>query len=239
MSRWSTEGAKPYNLRRNWAKILAAGGISIPASYTAHISPIASSVHHTELLRRVKSGEKSAFETPYVVWLQAYDHVVTVEPANQIQELWEFQHPNPEISQHGNSHNRRQAVAKFRTSNARAKISGIAGYFEAVLYKDIQLSTRPDRINAKSPDMFSWFPAFFPLKVSACWNICSLSATFLDPGRRYGDTCILLATYGWSEGVVWMVYWGVFYYTRWHGWWGNGAGQIWHEWDPQSRRKGK
>jgi type II protein arginine methyltransferase len=145
--------------------LLAVGGISIPASYTAHISPIASSLHHTELLRRAKSDEKSAFETPYVVWLQAYDHIATVEPADQIQELWGFQHPNPQISPNGNAHNKRQAVAKFRTSNGRAKVNGIAGYFEAVLYKNIQLSTRPDRINEKSPDMFSWFPAYFPLKV--------------------------------------------------------------------------
>ena len=57
-------------------------------------------------------------------------------------------------------------MARFRTTKARAKINGIAGYFEAVLYKDIELSTRPDQIDAKSPEMFSWFPAYFPLKVS-------------------------------------------------------------------------
>jgi len=56
-------------------------------------------------------------------------------------------------------------MARFRTTKARAKINGIAGYFEAVLYKDIQLSTRPDQIDTKSPEMFSWFPAYFPLKV--------------------------------------------------------------------------
>src|SRR5271170_7303796 len=37
--------------------LLAIGGISIPASYTAHISPIASSRHHTDLLRRAKSED--------------------------------------------------------------------------------------------------------------------------------------------------------------------------------------
>jgi protein arginine N-methyltransferase 5 len=144
---------------------LAVGGISIPASYTAHISPIASSRHHTDLLRRAKTEENNPFETPYVVWLQAYDHIVTLRPADQIQQLWEFKHPNPNFSASGNAHNKRQAVARFRTSEARAKINGIAGYFEAVLYKDIELSTRPDQIDYKSQDMFSWFPAYFPLKV--------------------------------------------------------------------------
>ena len=142
------------------------GGISIPASYSAHISPIASSRHHTELLRRSKSDEQGAFETPYVVWLQAYDHIATVEPADQIQQLWEFRHPNANTSAQDNSHNKRYAMARFKTTKARAKINGIAGYFEAVLYKDVQLSTRPDQIDLKSPEMFSWFPAYFPLKVS-------------------------------------------------------------------------
>lgn len=100
-----------------------------------------------------------------MVWLEAYDHLDTKNPADKIQELWSFQHPNPNISNMCNSHNKRQRMARFRTTNARAKINGIAGYFEAVLYKDVQLSTRPDQIHLKSPDMFSWFPAYFPLKV--------------------------------------------------------------------------
>ena len=40
-------------------------------------------------------------------------------------------------------------------------INGLAGYFEAVLYGDIKLSIRPED---HSPEMFSWFPIFFPLK---------------------------------------------------------------------------
>lgn len=155
------------------------GGISIPASYTAHISPIASSRHHTELLRRAKSDDQGAFETPYVVWLQAYDHINTLQPADQIQQLWEFQHPNPNIIAQDNSHNKRYAIARFRTTTARAKINGIAGYFEAVLYKDIQLSTRPDQIDLKSPEMFSWFPAYFPLKVFILSFVWLTRATFL------------------------------------------------------------
>lgn len=147
------------------AKSIAVGGISIPASYTAHISPIASSRHHTDLLRRARFEDPGAFETPYVVWLQAYDHLATIHPADQIQQLWEFKHPNPSITASGNAHNKRQAMARFRTTKARAKINGIAGYFEAVLYKSVELSTRPDQIDLKSRDMFSWFPAYFPLKV--------------------------------------------------------------------------
>jgi protein arginine N-methyltransferase 5 len=100
------------------------------------------------------------------VWLQAYDTLPTLDPEDQIQQLWEFKHPNPNIAKSGNIHNKRQAITKFRTSKARGKINGIAGYFEAVLYKDIEISTRPDQIDVKSQDMFSWFPAYFPLKVT-------------------------------------------------------------------------
>ena len=162
MSRWRPTRPKSYFPFDQTNQ--AIGGISIPASYTAHISPIASSRHHTDLLRRVKTDDNNPFETPYVVWLQAYDHIATVNPAHQIQQLWEFKHPNPHLSTTGNTHNKRQAIAKFRTTTARGKINGIAGYFEAVLYKDVELSTRPDHIDLKSRDMFSWFPAYFPLK---------------------------------------------------------------------------
>jgi protein arginine N-methyltransferase 5 len=42
---------------------------------------------------------------------------------------------------------------------------GLAGYFEAVLYKDVGISTHPDRMAKISPNMLSWFPIFFPFKV--------------------------------------------------------------------------
>jgi len=186
----------------SWLIWEAEGGISIPASYSAHISPIASSRHHTELIRRSKSDETGTFETPYVVWLQAYNHLDTLNPADRIQLLWEFQHPNPNLS-NGNSHNKRQAVARFRTTSARAKLNGIAGYFEAVLYKDICLSTRPDQIDIKSPEMFSWFPAYFPLKVSFLVEILTdYGVAFLGAAWRHRNRCLFLEIYGWQKGMV-------------------------------------
>lgn len=43
--------------------------------------------------------------------------------------------------------------------------SGLAGYFEAVLYGNIGLSIHPHRKEQISKDMLSWFPLFFPFKV--------------------------------------------------------------------------
>jgi len=41
-----------------------------------------------------------------------------------------------------------------------ALIHGFAGYFRAMLYKDINISIDPRTYSA---GMFSWFPIFFPL----------------------------------------------------------------------------
>jgi len=67
-----------------------------------------------------------------------------------------------------NEHNTRYARMKF-VCRDRGVVNGLAGYFEAVLYDGgdegkVELSTRPDTIDAKSKDMISWFPIFFPLK---------------------------------------------------------------------------
>jgi protein arginine N-methyltransferase 5 len=38
---------------------------------------------------------------------------------------------------------------------------GFAGYFDAELYKDVHLSIFPP---THTPNMFSWFPIYFPLR---------------------------------------------------------------------------
>ena len=44
-------------------------------------------------------------------------------------------------------------------------VHGFVGFFQSRLYKDVVLSTLPDR--SFSQGMYSWFPIFFPLRVSA------------------------------------------------------------------------
>ena len=63
-----------------------------------------------------------------------------------------------------NSHNVRSAQLNFYIPHAGV-LHGLAGYFEAVLYRDVGLSIHPDRKDRISPNMLSWFPLFFPLKV--------------------------------------------------------------------------
>lgn len=64
-----------------------------------------------------------------------------------------------------NSHNVRSATMTFSIPHS-GTLHGFAGYFEAVLYGNIGLSIHPERKDAISKDMLSWFPCFFPIKVS-------------------------------------------------------------------------
>ncbi|KAK3077222.1 hypothetical protein LTS18_010877, partial [Coniosporium uncinatum] len=55
-------------------------GLSIPSSYTAHLTPIAAPKLYSDILGRSIS-DSAAFETPYVVMLHAIDYLSTVPPA--------------------------------------------------------------------------------------------------------------------------------------------------------------
>jgi len=87
----------------------------------------------------------------------------------KIQECWEFEHPRRDVvlDERGlpvtNNHNVRSARLTFHIPHAGV-LHGLAGYFEAVLYGDINLSIHPHRKDQLSKDMLSWFPLFFPFK---------------------------------------------------------------------------
>ena len=73
-----------------------AEGISIPASYTAHIAPLSSSklFNETRTTKDVKAAE-----TPYVVMFQAINILsgngggLSGNCGPKVQECWEFEHP--------------------------------------------------------------------------------------------------------------------------------------------------
>lgn len=173
-------------------------GISIPASYSAHLTPISAPKLHSDVMNQTVSNP-AAPETPYVVMLHAIDYLSSTNPsanadtasqttANRasgstappaatefsspcVQTAWSFSHPNrnippqpPSRSTIPNAHNVRQTRLSFPTQN-RGVCHGLAGYFETVLYGDIELSTNPVTMEAKSASMISWFPIYFPLKV--------------------------------------------------------------------------
>ncbi|KAG8763650.1 methyltransferase protein [Ceratobasidium sp. 423] len=121
-----------------------AEGISIPASYTAYLAPISASRlynYPSGILRDTKGAE-----TPYVVMLHAINTLSGDSEDRhprcgpKIQDCWTFEHPRKIV------------------------LDPQAGYFEAVLYKDVGITTHPERMEKVSPNMLSWFPIFFPFK---------------------------------------------------------------------------
>ena len=156
----------------------------IPQSYSAHLSPIMAPKIHADISSR--KNDPDASETPYVVMLQSIENLAEND---RIDRVWEFSHPVPPhilgeaaamgggfvgLGDGGNDHNLRKCKTTFKIPR-RGVVHGLAGYFESVLYGDVELSTRPDTIDQKSKDMISWFPIFFPLKV--CWISPQTSCT--------------------------------------------------------------
>ncbi|KAF8604211.1 PRMT5-domain-containing protein [Ceratobasidium sp. AG-I] len=154
-------------------RLLKPDGISIPSSYTAYLAPISASKLYNDpsgALREVKAAE-----TPYVVMLHAIntlsgdggDDYPTC--GSKIQDCWDFEHPrggivlDPQGLPFTNTHNNRSCRLTFHIPHA-GLMHGLAGYFEAVLYDNVGISTHPDRMAKISPNMLSWFPIFFPFK---------------------------------------------------------------------------
>jgi protein arginine N-methyltransferase 5 len=155
-------------------KLAAAGGISIPSSYTAYLAPLSSSKLYNEV--HASRADKAA-ETPYVVMFQAVN-ILSGDGGGEagrcgppVQACWEFEHPRRDavLDMRGlpptNTHNTRSAALTFHIPHAGI-LHGLAGYFEAVLYAHVGLSIHPARMERISKDMLSWFPLFFPFKVT-------------------------------------------------------------------------
>lgn len=133
-------------------RFLKDDGISIPCQYSSYLSPLQSHKLYTEVaaLREKDKHPLTAFEVPYVVRL----HNVTELAEHQ--HLFNFVHPNKDKM----VDNSRYKFLRFKIKETNV-LHGFAGYFDAVLYKDVTLSICP---NSHSPGMFSWFPIFFPIK---------------------------------------------------------------------------
>ena len=132
-------------------------GISIPSSYSAHLSPISTPRLHADILSRV-AVEPDGFETPWVVRLFALDYASQRVPNHpRFQQAWEFSHPIPdstfkaiEAKRSGgvigggggsmagaagaNDHNSRNCFLTF-VCRTRGVAHGLGGYFESTLYQ--------------------------------------------------------------------------------------------------------
>lgn len=157
-------------------RTLVPGGISIPCSYTSYLAPIASAKLHCEISN---SSNAKYSEQPFVVMFHAFT-VLSEQGGREnwakYADCWEFDHPRSDVvcDEAGlpltNHHNARSAHVTFNIP-AGGICHGFAGYFEAVLYNDIGISIHPERMD---PNMLSWFPFFFPFKVSPIGKASSI-----------------------------------------------------------------
>lgn len=143
-------------------RFLKDDGISIPCEYTSYLAPLQSEKLHNEI-RLGKDREKPPeynFEMPYVVRL--HNCQVLTEP----KRVFNFKHPN-----HDTVIDNTRYITLEYDIDTDAVLHGFAGYFDTVLYKNVNLSIVPA---THSPGMFSWFPILFPIK----------TPMFLDKGCK-------------------------------------------------------
>lgn len=138
-------------------KHLKPDGISIPSKSTSYINPLMSSKIYNlvRVLDRNRNPRDKLnhyaenAETTYVIYFKNVYHIADPQP------LFEFVHPNHERP----IDNTRFKTLRF-TADQDSVLTGFAGYFDTVLYKDVTLSIHPA---THSRGMASWFSCFFPV----------------------------------------------------------------------------
>ncbi|KAJ6354915.1 hypothetical protein OIU77_005502 [Salix suchowensis] len=158
-------------------RFLKQDGISIPSSYTSFIQPLTAA----KLYNDVKSHKDLAhFETAYVVKLH---NIARLTPS---QPVFTFTHPDYSTKKSNQRYKKLQFEIPSDTGSAM--VHGFAGYFDAELYKDVHLGIEP---SMATPNMFSWFAIFFPLRTPVCikpgsplevhfWRCCGSSKVWYE-----------------------------------------------------------
>ena len=139
-------------------------GVSIPQSYTAHLTPIAAPRLYSDILGRSSNDLNMTvadkWDLPYVVLLHQYDDLSLQPTANEserplpdIKEAWEFSHPiDPKILEQakaragggagaggwvggdGSNEHNARSCTLKFRCQNRGVCHGLGGYFETVLY---------------------------------------------------------------------------------------------------------
>ncbi|KAG5045255.1 hypothetical protein JHK86_014661 [Glycine max] len=135
-------------------RFLKQDGISIPSSYTSFLQPVTAS----KLYNDVKAHKDLVhFETAYVVKMHNVARLAPTQP------VFTFTHPKHSDTESNQRHKKLNFVIPNDTGSAM--VHGFAGYFDATLYKDVHLGIEP---STATPNMFSWFAIFFPLRTPIC-----------------------------------------------------------------------
>lgn len=135
-------------------KFLKDDGICIPSSYTSYLSPLQSQTlfSNMKMFKCTTENQHENHEQLYVVNMRNMYIIARAQP------LFTFNHPRCDLEKN----NDRYATLTFDIKQD-CILHGFAGYFNAILYKDIHISIEPSTF---STGMFSWYPAYIPIKSS-------------------------------------------------------------------------
>lgn len=137
-------------------KFLKDDGISIPSSYTSYLSPLQSQTLFSNMkMFKCTTAIDSQHENAEQLYVVNMRNMYIIAPA---QPLFTFDHPRNDLEKN----NDRYVTLTFDIKQD-CTLHGFAGYFNAILYKDINISIEPSTF---STGMFSWYPAYIPIKSS-------------------------------------------------------------------------
>lgn len=136
--------------------VLKDDGICIPSSYTSYVSPLQSQTLYSSMkMFKFTTAMDIRHENAEQIYVVNMRNVYIISPA---QPLFTFEHPKINL----NKSNNRYSTLTFDIKQD-CVLHGFAGYFSAVLYKDVHISIEPSTF---STGMFSWYPAYIPIKTS-------------------------------------------------------------------------
>lgn len=137
-------------------KFLKEDGVCIPSSYTSYLSPLQSQTLFSNMkMFKCTSTTDNPQENAEQIYVVNMRNMYIISPP---QPLFSFDHPRRDLGKN----NDRYSTLTFDIKQD-CILHGFAGYFNAVLYKDISISIEPTSF---STGMFSWYPAYIPIKTS-------------------------------------------------------------------------
>lgn len=136
-------------------KFLKDDGVCIPSTYTSYLSPLQSQTLFSNMKMFKSTTTDNQHENAEQLYVVNMRNKYIIAPA---QPLFTFHHPRHDLEKN----NDRYTTLTFDIKQD-CILHGFAGYFNAVLYKDIDISIEPSTF---STGMFSWYPAYIPIKSS-------------------------------------------------------------------------
>lgn len=153
-------------------KLLANGGVMIPRSYTSWIEPVFCPQLHRKIVKLAKdSSNSSHIYRPYNCRIS--DAIYPSAP----RKVFTCKHPSKKMRKLKEEKGSLTKRIRFSLLRPHIPFNGFAGYFSAVLYGPVTISTVRGN---ETPGMHSWFPFYLPfpnrgtgkisLMIKRCWT---------------------------------------------------------------------